>query len=130
MADLPAAALAAAESAIRDQFRDDLDRPGAPEADALARAALEAAAPLLADEIARKILAHMEEHIADPDTTRLTRTGETNNRAARRHFRTAAQIAGLAFYTREDQLRLAAEAIGRGDFIACDIPGVPGAEPR
>jgi hypothetical protein len=47
--DYPPSVLAAATQAIRDQFRDDLDKPGAPEADALARAALEAAAPLLAE---------------------------------------------------------------------------------
>jgi hypothetical protein len=47
--DYPPSVLAAATAAIRGQFRDDLDKPGAPEADALARAALEAAAPLLAE---------------------------------------------------------------------------------
>lgn len=88
-----------------------------------ARAALEAAAPMLADEIARKILAHMEEHIADPAKVRLTRVNEVGNRAARRHFRTAAQIAGLAFCAEEDMKRLAAEG---GDYVRCDIPEVPG----
>jgi hypothetical protein len=44
--EIPEAAIAAATAAIRDQFRSDLDRPGAPEADALARAALEAAEPV------------------------------------------------------------------------------------
>ena len=38
---------------------------------------------------------------------------------------TAARVAAGAFDTREDQLRKAAEAIARGDFIACN-PEVPG----
>jgi hypothetical protein len=46
MPDYPPSVLAAATAAIRDQFRSDLDRPGAPEPDALARAALEAAEPV------------------------------------------------------------------------------------
>lgn len=49
MPDIPPAALAAAESAIRDAFPGEFGKPGMPEPDALARAALEAAAPLLAE---------------------------------------------------------------------------------
>jgi hypothetical protein len=118
MPDYPPSVLAAATAAIRGQFRDDLDRPGAPEADALARAALEAAAPILAEAVAQKILAHMEEH----DKA----TGWAARWTWRTHFGIAARVAAGAFYTREDQLRLAAEAIRRGEFIACDIPEVPG----
>ena len=55
MNDIPTAAIAAAESAIRREFRVELDRPGMPEPDALARAALEAAAPLLERSIRRKM---------------------------------------------------------------------------
>jgi|SRR5579859_4884293 len=124
MPDLPAAALAAAESAIRDEFRADLDRPGMPEPDALARAALEAAAPLLAEAVAEKILAHMEAHGPAPEAPGVTRH-EALRRAWRRHFIIASRVAAGAFYTREDHLRLAEQAIGRGDFIACDIPEVP-----
>ena len=54
--DYPSSVLAAATAAIRDQFRADLDKPGAPEPDALARAALEAAAPLLERSIRRKMV--------------------------------------------------------------------------
>ena len=49
MPDIPPAAIAAAESAIRDAFPGEFGKPGMPEPDALARAALEAAAPLLAE---------------------------------------------------------------------------------
>ena len=55
------------------------------------------------------------------------RAAAVRSHMARMHFSTAARIAADAFDTREDQLRMAAEAIGRGDFIACDIPEVPGA---
>ncbi len=96
------------------------------EARNLARAALEAAAPLLADEIARKILAHMEAHGPGPGSPGVT-LHETLRRAWRRHFSIAARVAAGAFDTREDQLRMAAQAIERGDYVACDIPEVPGA---
>ena len=42
----------------------------------------------------------------------------------------AARVAAGAFYTREDLLRLAAQAIERGDVAWCNPPEVPGAEPR
>ena len=48
MPDVPAEAITAAEAAIRDAFPGEFGQPGMPEPDALARAALEAAAPLLA----------------------------------------------------------------------------------
>jgi hypothetical protein len=89
-----------------------------------ARAALEAAAPLLAETIAQKILAHMEEHGPGPASPGVT-LHETMRRAWRRHFGIAARVAAGAFHTREDGLRLAAEAIERGDFIGCVIPEVP-----
>ena len=63
---IPPAALLAAGSAIRDELRSSREV----EPDALARAALEAAAPLLAEAVAQKILAHME-HFADPAVERL-----------------------------------------------------------
>lgn len=45
----PPSALAAAESAIREAFPGEFGKPGMPEPDALARAALDAAAPVLAE---------------------------------------------------------------------------------
>ena len=87
--DIPPAAIAAAESAIRDAFPGEFGKPGMPEPDALARAALEAAAPILAGEIAQKITEYAAEH--EPDA----RTAEEMMRrsAWRGHFHTAAHIA-------------------------------------
>jgi hypothetical protein len=117
--DIPESAVGPAAEALCTLH--DLD----PEwARTLARAALEAAAPLLAEAVAQKILAHMEEHGPGPASPGVT-LHETMRRAWRRHFGIAARVAAGAFYTREDHLRLAAEAIERGDFIACDIPEVP-----
>ena len=117
MPDVPAEAITAAEAAIRDAFPGEFGQPGMPEPDALARAALEAAAPLLAEACAQKILAHAErQHPRDPDHVPT---------AWHRHFSIAARVAAGAFYTREDLLRMAAEAIERGDWVRCDIPEVP-----
>lgn len=89
-----------------------------------ARAALDAAAPLLAEEVARKILAHMERH-QPPVYAIEGDDGEYPNTAARRawrrHFGIAARIAAGAFTTEAEQKRDAAAALERGDFIACDL---------
>ena len=114
MPDIPPAAIAAAESAIRDAFPGEFGKPGMPEPDALARAALEAAAPLLAEACAQRILAYAErQHPRDPDHVPT---------AWHRHMDIAARVAAGAFYTREDELRLTAEAVERGDFIARHPP--------
>ena len=115
MPDYPPAALAAAETAIRHELKSSREV----EPDRLARAALDAAAPVLAEAVAQKILKHSDKHEPPP--------GSPSYLAWHRHFGTAARVAAGAFGTREDQLRMAAEAIERGDFIACDIPEVPGA---
>ena len=120
MPDYPPEAVEAAASAIGQAM---VIRKGTRE---IAVAALDAAAPVLADDIAKRILAHMEAHGPTPEAPGVTRH-EVLRRAWRRHFRIAAQVASLAFSTREDQLRKAAEAIERGDFIACNPPEVPGA---
>ena len=106
---IPPAALLAAGSAIRDELRSSREV----EPDRLARAALDAAAPLLAEAVARKILEHADDRWP---------SGCIGSQPARRHFRTAAQIAGLAFYTEEDMKRLAAEAIAAGDVAWCGVP--------
>src|SRR5580704_3387917 len=116
---IPSSVLAAATSAIRDELNSSREV----EPDRLARAALEAAAPLLAEEIAQKILKHMEEHGPGPASPGVT-LHATMSRAWRRHFGIAARVAAGAFDTREDQLRKAAVAISEGAFIACDIPEV------
>jgi hypothetical protein len=84
----------------------------------VSRITLEAAAPILAEHIAQAILAHAErQHPRGKDHVPT---------AWDRHFSIAARIAAGAFYTREDELRLAAEAIERGDVMWCNPPEVPG----
>lgn len=121
MADIPGQALQLAEDAIRAQIRDS----GEIEPDALARAALEAAAPVLAETIAQKITAHKYAHEPKGPLIGGKTAEEQRRRTWRRHFSIAARVAAGAFCTDEDMKRLAAEAIVRGDFIACDIPEVP-----
>ena len=123
MADIPPEVIAAAVDEVMK--RRGLTSEGSRKwATPIVTAALEAAAPLLAETIAQKILAHMEEHRPGPAPPGVT-LHETMRRAWHRHFGIAARVAAGAFYTREDELRLAAQAIERGDFIACDIPEVP-----
>ena len=94
----------------------------------VSREAVHAAAPVLADVVAAKILAHMEAHGPQAGTP----LGGTLRRAWRRHFGIAARVAAGAFLTEEDMKRQAAEAIARGDFAACylDDAGNPVAGKR
>lgn len=114
MPTVPDAAVQAAMAAVFAH-----DDPDGMTAEELTRVILEAAAPVLAEHAARAITAHMEEHSAVMP--------ETMARRYRRHLGIAARVAAGAFSTREDQLKQAAEAIARGDFIACDaertVPG-------
>jgi hypothetical protein len=109
MPDIPQPAITAAVRALRAHPWPDGETTEAQ----IATAVLEAAAPLLADQIARKILAHADDRWP---------SGCIGSQPARRHFRTAAQIAGLAFYTDEDMKRLAAEAIAAGNVAWCGVP--------
>lgn len=82
-----------------------------------ARAILDAAAADLGEHVAGKILAHMDKYHP---------AGGSRLNPWRRHFSTAARIAAWAFLTEDDEKRLAAEAVARGDFAVCAIPdGVP-----
>ena len=108
MPEIPDEAVTAAGQAIRHL------NAGRPED--FARVALEAAAPILAETVAQRILAHAE---------RRPKVNHGPLGAWHRHFGIAARVAAGAFDTREDQLRMAAEAIKRGDFITCNIPEVP-----
>ena len=114
MPDDPQAALAAAERALivaAADFGTDVIAGTPP---VLARAALDAAAPLLAESVAEKILAHAErQHPRDHAHVPT---------AWDRHFSIAARVAAGAFTTREESLRMAAEAIARGDYVACPAP--------
>jgi hypothetical protein len=122
MPDYPPSVLAAAAEAIMSAQNANDGEAERFEARTLARAALDAAVPLLAEAVAAKILEHAESHgpnLGAPASDNVRRTW-------RRHFRIAAQVASLAFSSRDDQLRMAAEAIKRGDVIVCNPPEVPG----
>jgi hypothetical protein len=101
----------------------DRPDPTALSEETLTRLMLEAAAPILAEATAERIIAHMNEH--GPIDYGPSSTGAALRRAWVRHFGIAARVAAGAFWTEEDKKRLAAEAIARGDVIACDIPEVP-----
>ena len=75
-----------------------------------AKDTLDAAAVPLGAHVAGKILAHMEAH--GPG-------GGPPRDAWRRHFRIAAQVASRAFLTGEDEKRIVAEALARGDYVHC-----------
>jgi hypothetical protein len=85
MTDYPPSVLAAAETAIRDELKSSREV----EPDRLARAALEAAAPLLAGEIATAILRYADENEPKP--------GSGGYLAWHRHFEAASAVAARAF---------------------------------
>lgn len=122
MADIPAAALAAGAEAVNEAHaKRGWNKPAPWWTTEVATAVLDAAAPLLAEAVAQKILAHAEEHDnglkpANKSVDRILQ------RAWRRHFGIAARVAALAFYTDEDIKRLATEAVERGDYLACRLP--------
>jgi hypothetical protein len=116
--DIPQAAITAAAAAIERELMSGTDYSMAAGSDeALARAALEAAAPVLAETVAAKILAHMEAR--GPKEGFAGSLGSTLRRAWRRHFGIAARIAAWAFTAEDEKKQLAAEAMARGDFTAC-----------
>ena len=122
MAEIPQEAVTAAAIAIERELTSGTEYATAPDSDeALARVALEAAAPVLAEAVARKILAHMEAR--GPHDAGFA--GASLRRAWRRHFQIAARVASFAFSTEDDIKRLAAEAIARGDFAVCAVPEPP-----
>jgi len=92
--------------------------------EALATAALDAVAGELGQFAASKIIAHMEEHGPGPDV-KLPARMALARRMRRMHFETAARVAARAFLTEADLLKIAAEAISRGDFMICSGPEVP-----
>ena len=114
MPEVPDAAVEAAVEAV-------LKQPGLAAEDLrpwvkwISTTVLEAAAPVMAEAVAQRILAHMDAHGPQAGTP----LGGQVRRAWRRHFGIAAQVAALAFSTPEDVKRMAAEAIGRGDYLAC-----------
>jgi hypothetical protein len=104
MPDIPPEAVQAAAAAIERELMSGKDYSMAQDSDeALARVALEAAAPLLADACAAAIIAHMNR----PVPRRKRRAWL----AYRRHFATAARVAARAFSTREDDMKAIAREI-------------------
>jgi hypothetical protein len=80
----------------------------------LAADVLNVAAPLLAEFVAQKILEHAErQHPRDPEHVPT---------AWDRHFDIAARVAAGAFYSREDELQMVAEALVASNFTACPEP--------
>jgi hypothetical protein len=102
----PDEALAAAERAIGAS----LGR-GEPSS-AIAKRALDAAVPLLAEAVAGKIAEHAQ-HPRDPSHVPT---------AWDRHFGIAARIAAGAFTTEAESKQQAAQALAAGHFVRCDIP--------
>ena len=122
MPEYPPAALTAAQEAISRCLMEGGGFDTWVDSDeALARAALDAAVPVLAEACAQAILEHMER--AGPGLHVELRGEAALRRNMRRvHFSTAARVAAGAFSTEEDLKRAVAEAIARGDYAVCDIP--------
>jgi hypothetical protein len=115
MPDLPESATRAVAEALLRQYESQYDAGHLTWRDfeVSAREITAAAAPILAEEVARKILAHMDAHGPGPSALPGSR------HAWRRHFGIAAQIASLAFSSGDDIKRAAAEAVARGEAIVC-----------
>lgn len=126
MPEIPEAAVDAALARRADLLADRPD-PMVLSERRLVTLMLEAAAPILAEAVAQKIIAHMEAFGPCKPAGALEPVNETGraHRTWRRHFGIAARVAAGAFYTDEDMKRLAAEAIARGDFIISTCPEVP-----
>lgn len=117
MPEIPDAALRAAADAVERELMSPTRYDTHMDSDeALARTVLDAAAPILAEAVAQKILAHMEIHASGPAGT------ATHFLARRRAFQTAARVAAGAFTTEAESKRMAAEALAAGNYVACDIP--------
>lgn len=108
MTDIPQQAITAAVAAYaREAYVDGEPIEGD---ERVIRAALEDAAPILAEHVAQKILAHRDAHEPKDGPTR---------RRWRRYLGIAARVASLAFSTEDDIKREAAQAIANGNFAGC-----------
>lgn len=120
MPDIPDEAVTAALTVYADLLYDRPD-PMVLSDQTLTRKMLEAAAPILAERIAKAITDHADRQFPVTDACR--KPGQVDRfRIWHRHFGIAARIAAGAFSTGEDKKRMAAEALARGDLIACDTP--------
>lgn len=120
MPDVPEEAVTAAAAVIRREL------PAADSDVTLARAALAAAAPILAEAVAAKITDHRDRN--EPKGPLIGgKPAEAQRRSAwRRHFGIAARVAAMAFSTEEEIMRAAVATVERGDAIVCGPPEVPG----
>lgn len=115
MPDIPQEAVDAAVAAYaREGYCDGEPIPGDVR---VIRAALEAAAPFMAEAVAAKIKAHGEKYFG-------------HMRSARVRFDIAARIAAGAFDTKEDRIRMITEALEHGNYIACNFPEAPAKRER
>jgi hypothetical protein len=111
MPEIPDEAVMAAGVAIERELLSGKDYSMSQDSDeALARVALEAAAPILAEAVAQKILAH---------ANRRPKALHGALGAWHQHFGIAARVAAGAFSTEAELKRATAEAIAAGNFIAC-----------
>jgi hypothetical protein len=104
--DYPQETVTAAASAMCELH--DLDPRWA---ETLAGAALDAAAPLLAEACAQAVIKHMETH-----------GPAGRNTAWRRYMKIAARVAAGAFTSHDEVRRMAARVIAAGNYVACTIP--------
>lgn len=112
MPDYPDAIVRAVADAIERELMSGTDYGTHMDSDeALACAALDAAAPLLADAVARKIQEHADR--TEPLSGRVPS-------ARRRAFQVAVQVAAGAFTTKAESHRQTAAALLAGDYMACD----------
>jgi len=117
--DIPQAAITAAAAAIgRKMHPGDVFTMTAGSDEALARIALEAAVPALAEHVAARITAHADRQFPKTDPAKAPGRPDLW-RTWHRHFRIAAQVAALAFTTEDELKRTAAEALATGNYVAC-----------
>jgi hypothetical protein len=84
----------------------------------VARAVLDAIAEDLGQHVAAKITAHADEHGPGAQDG----LGGLARSRWLRYFRIAARIAAFAFLAEEDVMRIAAEALATGQYVACPVP--------
>lgn len=119
MPDLPEKATLAAARVLGNDCHG-----GPPDEDdmRLASDVLDAAWPHLADAVAQAITEHKYAHEPKGPLLGGKTAEEQRRRTWRRHFGIAAQVAAKALFTEDELKRMAAEALNRGAYIACDIP--------
>lgn len=111
MPDIPDDAIKAAAEVLLRQYASEYqaDHLTWHDFEHAASEILQAAAPFMAEAVAAKIKAHGVKYFG-------------HMRSARVRFDIAARIAAGAFDTKEDRIRMIAEALESGNYIACSLP--------